>query len=100
MFTPNLSILTNPDETTITETITEIIRRSPRFNQWFTLSLLTEYDDPSNLYIECVHGNMQGNFNHHFVNIDDSPRDIVKKLIKFCPDLYCLDYALLKETQQ
>jgi hypothetical protein len=94
MFTPHLSLLRS-SETTFTKVISETIRASPRHTQWFTFSEVDRYGDPSALYIECVKGDYEGNCNHHYVNVDDTPRDIVKKLIKFCPELYCLDYANL-----
>ena len=94
MFTPNLTILESVEET-FTKVISETIRTSPRYNQWFTLGSDVKYCDPSDLYIECVKGEHQGNWNHHYVNVEDHPRDIVKKLIKFCPELYCMEYANL-----
>jgi len=92
MFTPHLTLL-GTDEETFTKVISETIRTSPRYQHWFTMGHDVEYGDPHDLYIQCVKGEYQGNWNHHYVNVDDHPRDIVKKLIKFCPELYCLDYA-------
>ena len=94
MFTPNLTLL-GTNEEAFTEAIGETIRTSPRYQEWFTLGYDVNYCDPSKLYIQCVKGEYQGNWNHHYVNVDDHPRDIVKKLIKFCPELYCLDYSNL-----
>ena len=82
-----------------TKAISKSLRQSPKCNEDFEFQVVPHIIEPNFLYIDIVDQEYDRPWNVHCVLTTDSPREICYKLIKFCPDLFCLDYADFPQTQ-
>jgi len=73
--------------------IGESIRQSPKCTVEYDFEIVPHMTEPNFLYIDIVDQEYDRPWNIHCVLTSDSPREICYKLIKFCPEIFCLNYG-------